>query len=57
MNDLPIHTKFYVNLFANDTVLLLNNKNIHDLQEQSNEALQGRGGYNFVNNEVNFFIN
>ena len=41
MNNLPIHTKFYVNLFADDTVRLLKNKNIRELQEQSNEALKG----------------
>ena len=41
VNDLPIHTKFYVNLiFADDIVLLLKNKNIHELQEQSNEVLK-----------------
>ena len=38
MNDLPVHTKFYVNLFADDTVLLLKNKNIHELQEQLSDA-------------------
>ena len=41
VNDLPFHTKFYVNLFADDTVLLLKNKNIHELQEQSSEELKG----------------
>ena len=41
VNDLPIHTKFYINLFADDNVLLLKNKNIHELQEQSNKALKG----------------
>ena len=27
VNDLPLHTKFHVNLFADDTVLILKNKN------------------------------
>ena len=31
-NDLPLHTKFYVNLFADDTVLILKNKNHINLQ-------------------------
>ena len=42
VNDLPIHTKLYVdNLFTDDTVLLLKNKNVQELHEQSNEALKG----------------
>ena len=41
VNDFPIHAKFYVNSFADHTVLFLKNKNIHELQKQSNEALKG----------------
>ena len=41
VNDLPLHTKFYVNLFADDTVLMLKNRNIDHLQQQVNEQLNG----------------
>ena len=39
VNDLPLYTKFYVNLFADDTVLMLKNRNIDHLQQQVNEQL------------------
>ena len=39
VNDLPFHTKFNVNLFADDTVLILRSKNINEPQQQSNEEL------------------
>ena len=41
VNDLSLHTKFYVNLFADDTVLMLKNRNIDHLQQQVNEQLNG----------------
>ena len=41
VNDLPLYTKFYVNLFADDTVLMLKNRNIDHLQQQVNEQLNG----------------
>ena len=41
VNDLPLHTKFYVNLFADDTVLMLKNRNIDHLQQQVTEQLNG----------------
>ena len=31
VNDLPLHTKFHVNLFAEETVLILKNKNHNNL--------------------------
>ena len=31
VNDFPVLTKFYVNSYADDTILLLKNKNIHEL--------------------------
>ena len=36
-NDLPLHTKFSVNFFANDSVLTIQDKNIHQLQKKVNE--------------------
>ena len=41
VNDLPLHTKFYVNLFADDAVLMLKNRNIDHLQQQVTEQLNG----------------
>ena len=40
VNDLPIQTKFQVNLFAYDTVLILKDRNITKLQELVNKALK-----------------
>ena len=37
--DLPLHTKFHVNLFADDTVLVLKNKNHNKLQALANHEL------------------
>ena len=31
---MPLHTNFHVNLFADDTVLIMKNKNINQLQQQ-----------------------
>ena len=39
VNDLPLHTKFHVNLFADDTVLILKNKNHINLQALANHEL------------------
>ena len=36
---MPLHTNFHVNLFADDTVLILKNKNINQLQQQVNREL------------------
>ena len=38
-NDLPLHTKFYVYLFAHDTVLMMKDKNISNLQIAVNQEL------------------
>ena len=38
-NDMPVHTNFHVNLFAYDTVLIMKNKNINQLQQQVNQEL------------------
>ena len=40
INDLPIQTKFQVNLFADDTVLILKDRNITKLQELVNKELK-----------------
>ena len=40
INDLPIHTTFHVTLLADDTVLLMRNKNINELQELVNHELR-----------------
>ena len=40
INDLPIQTKVQVNLFADDTVLILKDKNIAKLQELVNKELR-----------------
>ena len=40
INDKPIHTTFHVTLFADDTVLLMRNKNINKLQELVNHELR-----------------
>ena len=39
VNDLPLHTKFHVNLFADDTVFIPNNKNHNNLQALANHQL------------------
>ena len=39
INDLPIHTKLDVTLFADDTVLLMKNKNVEQLQQIVNQEL------------------
>ena len=39
INDLPLHTNFQVNMFADDTVLILKNKNKAHLQQQANQEL------------------
>ena len=40
INDLPIQTKFQVNLFADDTVLMLKDRNNTKLQELVNKELK-----------------
>ena len=40
INDLPIQTKFPVNLFADDTVLIFKERNITKLQELVNKELK-----------------
>ena len=37
INDLPLHTKFHVHLFADDTVLMMKDKNISNLQITVNQ--------------------
>ena len=39
INDLPLHTYFQVNMFADDTVLILKNKNKAHLLQQVNQEL------------------
>ena len=39
INDMPLHTNFHVNLFADYTVLIMKNKNIYQLQQQVNREL------------------
>ena len=39
INDLSLHTNFQVNMFADDTVLILRNKNKAHLQQQVNQEL------------------
>ena len=39
INDLPLHTKFHVNLFADDTVITIRHKNIEILQQLANQEL------------------
>ena len=39
INDLPLHTKFHVHLFADDTVLMMKDKNISNLQIAVNQEL------------------
>ena len=61
-NDLPIHTTFHVTLFADDTVLLMRNKNINKLQELVNHELRvindwmkyNRLSLNYT--ETNFYV-
>ena len=40
INDLSIHTAFHVTLFADDTVLLMRNRNINQLQKNVNHELR-----------------
>ena len=40
INDLPLHTKFCVNYFEDDTVLILKNKNINNLKSEVNHQLK-----------------
>ena len=47
VNDLPLHTKFHVNLFADDTVLILKNNN-HNLQALANHELT------FINDRIKY---
>ena len=39
INDLPLHTKFHVNLFADNTVQILKSKNVDQLQQILDEEL------------------
>ena len=39
VNDLPLHTKFLVNLFGEDTLLILIHKNHNNLQALANHEL------------------
>ena len=39
INDLPIHTNFHVTLFADNTVLVMKNNNINQLQRDVNQEL------------------
>ena len=39
-SDLPQQTKFHTNLFADDTVLILKDKNVNNLRKMVNEELQ-----------------
>ena len=39
INDLPLHTNFQVNMFPDDTVLILKNKNKAHLQQEVNQEL------------------
>ena len=39
INDLPLHTKFHVHLFADDTVIMMKDKNISNLQIAVNQEL------------------
>ena len=39
VNDLSLHTNFQVNMFADDAVLILKNKNKAHLQQQVNQEL------------------
>jgi len=36
VNDLPLHTNVNVNLFADDTVIIVKNKNMIELQKEVN---------------------
>ena len=40
VNDLPKFTKFSVRLFADDTVLILNDKNLDKLNNKANTEVQ-----------------
>ena len=40
INDLPIHTNFFVTLFADDTVLVMKSNNVNQLQRDANQELQ-----------------
>ena len=39
VNNLPLHTKFHVNFFADDSVLILKNKDHNNLQALANHEL------------------
>ena len=39
VNDLPLHTKFHVNLLADETELIVKNKNHNNLQALANHEL------------------
>ena len=39
INDLPLPTRFHVHLFADDTVLMMKDRNISNLQIAVNQAL------------------
>ena len=40
INDLPQQTKFHTNLFADDTVLIMKDKNVNNLRKMCNEELE-----------------
>ena len=40
INDLPQQTKFHKNLFADDTVLIMKDKNVNNLRKMVNEEFQ-----------------
>jgi len=39
INELPLHTNVNVNLFADDTVVIVKNKNMIELQKEVNQEL------------------
>ena len=45
VNDLPLHTKCHVNLFADDTVRILKGKNVDELQQILDEELSVVDGW------------
>ena len=45
VNDLPLHTKFHGNLFADDTVLILKNKNHNNLEPLANHEFKIINGW------------
>ena len=48
INDLPLRIKFRVILFADDTVIILKSKNIHNLEPEVNHELE------IINNWMKF---